>query len=429
MSPFMTRSFEFTFVVAGSLLLGSTSPTLAEEPLALTLSEAQALALRQSPEYLAARQDEPIARGELRQARLPSSNPEVDVEAPGVGSHGSLSEYQISISQEFEIGGQRGLRARAAEHALQQARLNVEDTARHLLADVTAAYYSAFAAARRSEVAAGSLALGERLLEAVRNQLSGGKVSDLEANLTAIEAGRARGRLLRARREETAAQLELKHLIGLPTERAIRLVAPVPGTPDTPEARPAGLEVLMGTALAHRADLAARRAALAEAQVRLDLARREAVPNLRAGPLVERTADGGDSQVGAVVGLSLPLWNRNQGTVESLTAVLAQAQLDVRSAELTVQSEVARAYRAFTAADEEEAIFRTEVVNPTEENQRLLEIAYEAGKIDLPSLLLVRGQLLDAQLEYWEAWLAAREALTELREATGESSLAPTGLP
>ena len=36
-------------------------------------------------------------------------------------------------------------------------------------------------------------------------------------------------------------------------------------------------------------------------------------------------------------------------------------------------------------------------------------------------LLLIRNQAIDAELEYWEAWLAQHIALAELDEATGET--------
>ena len=67
------------------------------------------------------------------------------------------------------------------------------------------------------------------------------------------------------------------------------------------------------------------------------------------------------------------------------------------------------------------------VLVPARENRRLLEVAYRAGKVGLPVLLLIRNQVIDAELEYWEAWLAAREALADLAETTGETVAMPAG--
>jgi cobalt-zinc-cadmium efflux system outer membrane protein len=400
--------------VAAALPVGLTVAAGAEEPIELTLARAQELALQRSPAYLAARQGEGIARGELRQSRL-LSNPDSELEAPGLARGESLGSYQLSISQELEVAGQRGIRIQAAESAVEGARLSGEEAARQLLAGVSAAYFEAFAAARRWEVAGAGAALAQRLLDATLVQLREGKVSDLDANLAEIDAGRARGAFLRTKREAAAAQLELQRVIGLPPEQEIRLAE---AEPEAPGVESQDVESLVELGLARRPDLAAKRAAVAGAALRLELARREAVPNLRIGPLAERDAAGEAARLGAVIGLSLPLWNRNQGTVEARRAELRQAELELQTLESSVRSEIAQAYRASSAASEEVETLRSSVIDPATENQRLLEIAYQAGKIGLPTVLLVRGQLLGAQLDYWDAWLAARRARALLAAVT-----------
>jgi outer membrane protein TolC len=66
------------------------------------------------------------------------------------------------------------------------------------------------------------------------------------------------------------------------------------------------------------------------------------------------------------------------------------------------------------------------VLQPARENQQLLEKAFRAGKVGLPTLVLLRNQLLDAELGYVDAILAQRRALVALQAAT--ASLAPTDL-
>jgi outer membrane protein TolC len=61
------------------------------------------------------------------------------------------------------------------------------------------------------------------------------------------------------------------------------------------------------------------------------------------------------------------------------------------------------------------------VLDNARENRRVLEIAYNVGKVGLPVLLLIRNQVIDAELEFWEAWLARGEAAAALAAATGEN--------
>src|SRR5690606_29486028 len=154
-------------------------------------------------------------------------------------------------------------------------------------------------------------------------------------------------------------------------------------------------------ALSRRPDLAARSVAVEESRTLGRLARREAIPNLRIGALAQLGDESGELRLGPAIGLSLPIWNRNQGLVARREAEARQAAFERSAAELRIRKEVADAYRAYIAASEEERVFERDVLEPARENQRLLTTAYQAGKIDLPALLLLRNQLLDAELGYW----------------------------
>ena len=53
-------------------------------------------------------------------------------------------------------------------------------------------------------------------------------------------------------------------------------------------------------------------------------------------------------------------------------------------------------------------------------NQELLDAAYREGQLDLPSLVLLRNQLFDAEVGYWEAWLARRHSFNRLAAVGGD---------
>jgi outer membrane protein, heavy metal efflux system len=407
------------------LLLGGVRPSAAQAPSAgaadtitLSLEEAQRLSLRQNPEFLAESRESAIARGQLRQARLPAFNPQASLELPGAATGGGGSEYEASLTQEVEWAGQRGARVRAAGYGVQRADLTVRNAARLTLGDVGTAYFETYAARQRLRLAEELLGLNEQLLQAVRTQLREGEVSALEANLAEVELGRARARVLAARRELTTAELRLKRLAGLSPDQPIRLPEGVPAGTVAPSA---GRDSLVSFALSRRPDLDARRTAVLESQALSDLARREGRPNVTLGALARREGEGGEPRVGLGVSVPFPVLNRNQGRVAEQQARTSQAELQARAVELAVRSEVTDALRALQTATEEETVYAASVLQPTRENRALLEIAYREGKIDLATLLLVRNQLVDAEVGYWETWLAQRRALVSLEVATGAS--------
>ena len=409
----------------------------------LTLSDAEERALTSNPALRAERRRRRIAEGELRQAEVYRYNPAVEFEAetldPAAGSD-VFSRYEAVVAQELEWAGQWGLRQDAAAYRLDQASARVSDAERLTLRDVREAFYSAVAAQRRAEVAAEIADLTRRLGDAARMELEEGEATLLDANLAEMEAGRGRARMLSADRRRESAYLELKRVTGLRPETPIRVAfdagASDPGArPSNPADSgslpdPAALSVdsLVVVALDRRPDLRGADAAVGRAREMERLSRREAIPNLRLLAPIRRRGAGAETDIGIGVGLSVPLWNRNQGTTDAREATLLRSRYRQEAVTLRVRIEVRDALQAYRRASEEREALEASVLGPADTNLDLLEESYRAGKIDLTTLLLLQNQLLEARLEYWDAWLAQRRALARLRAAVGESPMRDTSV-
>lgn len=396
-------------------------PTRAEAQMAqpdtlrVTLEEARQRALASNPTYLARHEEPAIARGALRQARL-LDNPQAEFEAPSAIDEGDFGEYEARLTQRIEWAGQRGLRIDAAGQALARARAEVGWARSRLLADVTRAWAAVRGAAERVELVAEVNTLNDRLAEAVRIQAAEGEISEMEANLGGVAVGRARARFLATRQDLVRAQVELARLMGLESSPAI-IAAPDTSAP-APSVTLDELPDLVAQSLERRAELTMFRASVAEARARARLAGREAIPALEIGGLAGSEGDGG-MRFGIVVGSALPLWNRNQGTAEQRRAELRQAEYELAAAEQRVRAEVTDAFSAYLATAEALAILERDVRPTAHTTQEMLATAYEAGRIDLSTLVLLRNELLDAELDYWAAWLTHQSARADLELATG----------
>ena len=180
---------------------------------------------------------------------------------------------------------------------------------------------------------------------------------------------------------------------------------------------------MIALALAQRPDLAERDAAIAQADADVTLARREALPNLIARVVSEQNASGTGRAIRPGVGLTIPLFNRNQGEIDARRAFARQVALERAATAARVRADVEAALRAYQAAAGAIEVLETTVLGPARENRRLLEFAYREGKVGLAVLLLIRNQVIDAEQEYWTAWLAEREAAAELRAALGSAGV------
>jgi cobalt-zinc-cadmium efflux system outer membrane protein len=278
-------------------------------------------------------------------------------------------------------------------------------------------FLEALAAQERLRLAEDIQLLNATLESAARDRLEAGAISQMEMNLAHIEAGRAQTRVLAERRNAHTALLELRRSLALADDCPLRLVAELPPAPD-PEALDA--DSLVQVALERRPDAAATRAGLGAAEASARLAGRERWPNLHLSVPFERAEGARSSLIGLAVGLSVPLWNRNQGRLDEARAEVGRSGAELDDIELAVRTQVQDALQRYVSASAEERLAGASVRDPARANQALLEEAFRSGKIDLPTLLLIRNQLLDAELSYWDSWLQLRAELVLLDAATAK---------
>lgn len=422
-----TRTFAIS--VLASLACGCTlGAQAARDTVSLSLADARSLALRSNPELAATMLDTAVARGELRQAGVLRFNPAGDV----LGANGG-NGLEAGLSQEVEVFGQRGRRIAAARAGMDRARFSVRNATRRLIGDVDREFYRLAAAVRRAALAEEILALNERLADVAGRQLEGGEISRLDYNLALVELGRSRSRVLAERRQQQQLTIALARLTGLTSVTAIVPLLDStqhPPLADTARVRARDLLALrqthaMGTdslttlALERRPDVAERVALLRQANAQVSVARREALPNVLIRGVSEPATTGGGRALRPGVGLTFPLFNRNQGQVTARQAAARQAELERIALMARLRAEVASAAATYRSAAAEVEVLEATVLVPARQNRQLLEVAYREGEVGLPVLLLIRNQVIDAELSYWSAWLAEREARATLDEATG----------
>lgn len=247
----------------------------------MTMEEAVKLALTQNIELRLLRLEEEVAKAQVQKARLPLiANPNVEgnVETKGKGGdvQRTFRDYGLSLSQEFEIAGQRGFRIDVAEKELQRICFEVRDKERIIVSDVKNAFARDLASKRRVELRKEAVGLKEELLEFSRIKFKAGDVSGLEVNVAELEVGKARTEFLAADREYKESILNLQDITGAKPDVNFRIegeiLTDILGVPDK--------ENLKKSALANRPDLKASLIEVEKARSAIYLARREAIPNI-----------------------------------------------------------------------------------------------------------------------------------------------------
>jgi cobalt-zinc-cadmium efflux system outer membrane protein len=374
-------------LVATALLSGAG----AAEP--LTLPEALAIALKDSPALQAYAFEPRLAEARIIQAAV-KPNPELSVGFENFLGTGALSgvkglETTLQLSQLIDLADSRGRRVQSATAERELAEFDYEAKRIEVLAEVARRFTEAVADAERLTLARQERELGEQTLTGVRGRLDAAKASPLDLNkartalaLLQIEEEHAEHELAVCRQSLAAALGKAEPIFG--ELRANLLLLPV-----VPEFGVLATRMEKSPVLARHAVEARWR----EAQVRLAESLRRAGPRLHVGVRrVEATDD-----FGVVAGISIPLSIRDQSSGHVREARDRRAQLDAstEAARFEMRATLFEVYQEMLHARTALAQLQQEVIPAAEETLTLAKKGYGEGRYSVLELLDAQKSLVE----------------------------------
>lgn len=379
----------------------------------LSLAEAEHLALANQRELRAAFWEIGVAHADWVQSRLPH-NPALSLRLPLDGSSELLEGIlALELLDFWRIPAA----SKSARGELDATVLRVAHLAGEKLSETRAAYAAAVATEALAAVAEEHVALAERLATAVADLRRAGSADALDENL-------ARGPLLTAQLDLSAARLtaadarrELAR--GLSIARSVEDLALSDALRE-----PSELTLDTDTALAlaeeRRLDLRALAKAIEAAGARVELERAGTLGTLSAGPAMERRSGRrGGYEVGAELGASVPLFDRNQAGIARTVFELERLREVYEDARVDVAQQVRGALdRARTAVGD--ALFAAAQLLPeAEHGLALARASHAAGQSSLFVVLDAQERLLAARRRQVAAQREAAASAAALERALG----------
>jgi cobalt-zinc-cadmium efflux system outer membrane protein len=343
-------------------------------------------------------------------AVLLPANPELSVAAgPRMGGDGTGIDVQVSLTQQIQIAGERGLRLEAADRLRELTDAEIEEIRWAVHCDVHAGFHRALIERERMRLGERVVIFQEDVLRTVERQIAAGEVSPLTLRLAQAEVAQAKQQVVAAQQAYLASRIRLGLLSGWPA-----VTPPIPaGTVDAPRDPPPDAQ-LVAIARERLPSLRAGAARAREANARARLADRQAWPQPSVGVQYNREsspgAEGAYDIVMGVLSTPIPSFQTNQGERASARAdaIVARAELD--AAQRLLDGQVAEARSEVAAAAQRTRAYGSEILPRFEENLTLLRRTFELGEIDILALstgrerfLRIQSDALAAQLDYFVA--------------------------
>lgn len=380
---------------------------------ALTLAEAQRLALNHNPDLAGARLELQAQQGAEAQAGA-RPNPELGVLLEDTRRATRTSTVQLS--QAIELGGKRAARQSAAAQAREQAAVALAAKQADVRASVAAAFFDLLGTQQQLLLAESSLTLARGAVTAADKRLQAGKVPPLElAKARVAEAG-ARADLAQAQSDRLLARGRLAALCGQPLAAAAQADGDATALPSLPDDRRLAEWMREAPALRlARLDIARR-------QALLEVERARRAPDVTVTLGAKRDAELGRTQ--AIVGFSLPLPvnDRNQGGLLEALRREDQAREALTGATLKLQTDVADAAARLRQGREQVQLLRDDALPTAQTAYEAALKGYELGKFAFLDVLDAQRTLFQLRRQLLQGSADAHRAAADLDRLLGRST-------
>lgn len=417
-----------TFRPAGESTEPMPKSLAAEEPTgALTLRGALVLALARNPGLAATSWAVRAAEARALQEGL-TPNPEVRVRMHDFGGTGQFegtrySEQGVRLSQVIELGGKAAKRRRAARFEAALCGWDYETKRLDVFTETTKAFVVVLAAQKRLAAAQEMHDLAEQVLSLVSRRVRGGAGADLETEEARIGLGTSRIELERARHAISAARGVLaSHW----DERKPKFQEAIGDLEDmSPAQIPAWEQVL--ARVEGNPDVSRWETETRMRQAALEREKAISIPDVRVllgGRRLEETADYGYS---SALEVSLPLFDRNQGSIREARFNCIKTAYERRAATMVAAAALRQAYQSLSVSQREANLLKNEVLPAAQRALGATRRALEGGAVTDLQLLKAQQTLFRARSRQIDALEVFHVSLADVERLIGQAigDLAP----
>jgi len=350
-------------------MLFPESPPLTPDPVvdglpgvkAVSLEELLDFARKNSPEIAQAAADVADAHGRWIQAGL-YPNPTVGFQGDQIADYGPFGQFGGFFNQSIVTGGKLKIARSVAyfDYVIAQAHLRRAEV--EVAHRVRLNYYAALVAAENVRIARLVVAFTDEVYRRQVALVKGGTAAPFEASALLAIASQAELSLIQSRNRYTSAWKQLAASINA------RDMSPAPLLGRVEENLPRyRYEALRDQMLANHTDIAVARNSVTQAERTITREQARNIPDLQNQFYFEKDTQaaslGAPSfQFGAQIGVTVPLFNRNQGAIMSARAMFARANAEVPRVQNVLVQQLADAFERYETARAQSALYRERIL-------------------------------------------------------------------
>ncbi len=385
----------------------------------ITLIDALSAALRRNP-MLAAYSFEIRAReAETLQAGL-LPNPEIALEIENFAGDAPFrgvdnSEITLSVGQLIELGGKRSKRKETAGLQSDLAAWDYEIARLLVFSEVVKSFNAVLAAQKRVELDSEIVNIAEQFLQRIEYRVKAGNLSSAEVARARVALASNRILLQAAQKDLSVARRQLAATWGEAAPAFDKVIGNLERVTMIPQ-----LDDLI-TLISHNPEIErwALAVRLREKEFRLEKAKRLPDPTIAGG--YRRLNEIDANALVMSLSMPLPIFDRNQGAVESAEMRRLQVEYEKQSVEIELKTQLAAAWSRLDFVYAEIQTLKTEILVQAQSAYETINRGYNMGKFSFLDLLDAQRTLFDHRARYLDALLEYHSARAEIERLIGRN--------
>ena len=398
------------FILLSQVLISSLMADQSNE--ILGLEEALSLAYQQNPHIVQARRAIEGRQGDLMTIRT-WANPEVEVEIGGLkrddGGRRKGRLDSITFKQNFDPPGVRFLKSEIAQNdvAIQQEALKFVWSEIYL--EVRKIYVRIVLDKKELELKQNNLKSMRQFFSNVQLRYESGQTLKNHLQRAKIELLKAESDYLKAENDLSVDKARMNLILGRPREIIFDIKDEF-----KEESLESNLDALIETALTKRPDVKMEEAELDSKTKNTRKEQLNRLPSYSLG--FQRINEDYEKDYAAVVGVSIPFWNLNQGEIKKAQAEREAQKVKLEAMKNEVAFEVYAAYQDAQLATKQLDLFKKSL-EEANEMFRLAGLRYKEGEIDFINYLDQVKASMDSRMQYYQGLYQLSQNISALEKS------------
>jgi cobalt-zinc-cadmium efflux system outer membrane protein len=398
----VTRFLPCFFWALFLVTLSARAQTPPSEQRAITLDELQQMALQNNPTFAQSAANIQAAEGRKKQSGL-YPNPTLGYQGEqirGGSFHGG--EQGFFVQQDIVLGGKLGLNRKIFDQELKQAETEADEQKLRVVTNVRMSYIQALAAQQTLELRQNLSKLADDAVETSHQLANVGQSDAPDVLASEVEAEQAQLAVTMAEQSQQRVWRALGAVVGNPRLPLMKLEGKLEDTP------PVNAEELVEKIVNESPAVRIAELGVKRAEAALVREGREPIPNLQLrgglqqnGELLSGPNAGSVGLQGfASVGVSIPIFNRNQGNIATAKADAERARREVERVKLLLRERAASVVQNYTFSQTAVDRYKNQMIPRAQKAYEMYSKKYRQMAAAYPQVLIAQRTLMQLEVSY-----------------------------